>query len=282
MHFDEQVLKELSRLAIADPVSEVRESAALALQKFSRKLQYFGRDVAPETLKEVGREQTLEETRAFIAHEVRSAIGPLRIVAHALDEALDSQVAGKEELKEYVQRILKQTNAAYEVVNQYLDYTKLLKPAFEPADINQLLTDRLDGFRQECEQRRIEIVRRLQPMSQAQLDRQMIAQVLQNVLQNAIDAMEKGGRLTIATQQDRERAIITISDTGPGLKPEHQHHVFELGFTTKLGKQGAGIGLALSHRLVHEAHHGRISIANNPDGIGATVKIELPIKQQEE
>jgi len=58
-------------------------------------------------------------------------------------------------------------------------------------------------------------------------------------------------------------------------------HIFEIGFTTKSGVRGAGVGLALSKRIIEEAHNGLMIIANNKDGPGATVIITLPMKQTE-
>jgi hypothetical protein len=117
--------------------------------------------------------------------------------------------------------------------------------------------------------------------ARALVDSSLVGQAVRNVILNAIEAMEGGGELTVATRQEVDRVIVAISDTGPGFKPEHLSRVFELGFTTKLGKRRAGVGLALVRRIVEQGHNGRVSITNNPGGVGATVTIGLPVAGEE-
>lgn len=230
--------------------------------------------------KKVERERALEETRAFIAHEVKSAIGPLRIVAQLLNEDVQMPTLDRGKLAQYAQRILDQTEAAYEVVNQYLDYAKPLKPKYELTDINQLIREGLDEIRTKCDQSNIEIIEHFDPSAHASVDRSLMAQVLRNLLNNAVEAMECSGKLTIMTHRKESQVVIQISDTGTGIKPDILHRVFELGFTTKLGRRGAGIGLALARRIISEGHGGDIAISNNVDGEGATVTIKLPITKE--
>jgi len=73
-----------------------------------------------------------------------------------------------------------------------------------------------------------------------------MAEALQEVWLNAMDVMEQGGRLTVRTQREQGRVIVTISDTGTGVKPDDLDRLFELGFTTRLGRTVAGVGLALA------------------------------------
>jgi HEAT repeat protein len=279
----EQVLKELSRLAATDPRSAVRTAASEAQDRFYRKLQYIGEVIpALPIAVEVGREQALEETRAFIAHEIKSTIGPLRMMAQILDENLSLAHPNTSDLTDITKRILKQTEKAYEVVNQYVDYTRPLTLTLLPTDLAALLGDVLDEFRVECLKRNIEIVQTLEPVPRADVDRTLIAQVLRNIILNAVEAMGRDGKLSAGVGQTNGFIVIRVSDTGQGIKAEHKPRLFELGFTTKLGKNGAGIGLALSRRIVGEAHNGRIEISNNPDGKGAVVTIELPLVREEQ
>lgn len=276
----DQALKELSRVTAADPVSEIRTEARKAQEQFYRRLYYFRKEPSLLLAEQIGREAALEETRAFIAHEVKSAIGPLRIVAQLLNEAVQSPGLDRDKLSEYTERILKQTEAAYEVVNQYVDYTKPLRLKRELTDINQLIEHSLAEVRADCGQRSINIIRRFEPAAHASVDRSLMSQVLRNVLHNAIEAMEGGGALTITTRLEENQIVIQVSDTGAGFKPDDVSRVFELGFTTKLGKRGAGIGLALARRIIGEGHDGSISVANNTEGKGATVIIKLPVTKE--
>jgi len=229
----------------------------------------------------IGREKALEETRAFIGHEIKSAIGPLRLAAKLLYKSLGQPEINKDKLIAYTRQILDQTVVAYEVVNRYNDLTKPLAPILWPVDVNKLLAENLEAIQTACADQNIEIVRQLGHIPKVLVDRELLTQALWNVLWNAIEAMERGGKLTVATHQEGNQVVVTISDMGRGFKPEHLGRVFEVGFTTKLGKQGVGLGLALARRIIADAHNGQITIANNHDGIGATVSIKLPMANKE-
>lgn len=225
--------------------------------------------------------KALEETRAFIAHEIKSAIGPLRLAAKLLYKSLDQAEINKDKLVEYDQQILGQTAVTCEVVNRYADLTQPLTPVLKLIDVNQLLLESLNEVRAECANKKIGIVTEFGHIAKNLVDRELIALALRNVLRNAIEAMGRGGKLTVATHQEGNQAVVTISDTGPGIKPEHLGRVFEVGFTTKLGKQDVGLGLALARRIIADAHNGQITIANNQSDAGAMVSIKLPISNEE-
>ncbi|MCI0699149.1 ATP-binding protein [candidate division KSB1 bacterium] len=229
----------------------------------------------------VGREKALEETRAFIAHEIKSAIGPLKGFAKLLSESLTQSDLKRDKLAKYVQQILKQSDVAYEVVNRYLDYSMPFTPKLKLTDINQLLMECLNEVGAECARNHIEISKQFGQIDEVSIDHELMAQALRNVLLNAIEAMGHGGKMIVATRQEKDQVFVTISDTGPGIKPEHLSRIFELGFTTKLGKHGAGVGLALARRIIEEAHGGRISLMNNPDGAGVIASIMLPTGKKE-
>ena len=229
----------------------------------------------------IGREKALEETRAFIGHEIKSAIGPLKGFAQLLNDTLAQLDPNRDKLAQYAQKIIKQSDVAYEVVNRYLDYTRPLTPTPRRVDINQILLESLNEVRTECVRHNIDISPQLGPTAEVHIDRELMAQAWRNILQNAIEAMAGGGKLTLATRQENDHVLITISDTGTGIKPEHLSRIFELGFTTKLGKHGAGVGLALVRRVVEETHNGRVTIMNNPSGIGVIVTIMLPLAKKE-
>ena len=227
------------------------------------------------------RVRALEETRAFITHEVRSAITPVSVYAEMMGEELAKPEPDKAKLEKFAQRILKQTHTANRVLNKYVDYSRPLHPIFEPMNMGLLLKQTLEEFAAICHKQKIKVCQKLSEEIIGLADKQMLSQVFRNLLNNAIEAMPQGGQLTVSAKSDGKRISITISDTGIGFKEEHLARVFELGFTTKLNQRGAGVGLALSRRLIEEAHNGSISLVNNPTGKGVLVTISLPLKQRE-
>jgi signal transduction histidine kinase len=225
------------------------------------------------------RGRALEETRAFIAHEFRHALTPLNAYVKMLAEAL-THSEDRERFLALTERIQKQTDTAFDLVNQYLDYSRPLVPQFERTNINDLLRQGFEEFKAELEDRKIVLRPQFTENAIAEVDKGMMSQVLRNILVNAIQAMDEGGRLDVATHLGEESVAISISDTGAGIKSEHLNHMFEIGFTTKSGARGVGIGLALSKRIIEEAHYGSLAITNR-DSQGATVVISIPTKQPE-
>src|SRR5439155_3924011 len=187
----------------------------------------------------------------------------------------------KEKLSRLTVRIRKQTDTAFDLVNQYLDYSRPLKPKFAEADINKLVEESLEEFKAELEKGGILLHSHFAEDAMANVDKQMLAQVFRNVIANAIQAMDHGGSLLASTELYQDVILITIRDTGVGIKPDHMSRLFEVGFTTKPGMRGAGIGLALSKRIIEEAHHGSISIVKNASDQGVSVRISLPKQQTE-
>ncbi len=101
-------------------------------------------------------------------------------------------------------------------------------------------------------------------------------QVWTNLIDNAIDAMDGHGTLRIAVRVEDSEVVVEIVDTGPGMSEEVQARIFEPFFTTKDVGKGTGLGLDISHRIVAERHHGRITVSSEP---GRTVMgVRLPIE----
>lgn len=102
-----------------------------------------------------------------------------------------------------------------------------------------------------------------------------LKQVFMNLIRNALEAMPDGGILRLNLAREGQTAVITVSDTGKGIAPEHIHRLFTMGFTTK--KSGYGLGLHNVMSIIKK-HKGTISVSSRP-GKGTTFVIRLPIKQ---
>ena len=102
-------------------------------------------------------------------------------------------------------------------------------------------------------------------------------QVFLNILNNAIDATEYGGKITVQTQQVYKTCRISISDTGKGIPKEIHNRIFEPFFTTKDVGKGKGLGLSTAHTIIKE-HHGTIEVESETD-LGTTITIIIPVVQ---
>jgi signal transduction histidine kinase len=101
-------------------------------------------------------------------------------------------------------------------------------------------------------------------------------QVWTNLIDNAVDAMDGAGTLTIATRAEGNEVVVEIGDTGPGMPPQVVARAFEAFYTTKEAGKGTGLGLDIAKRIVVEHHGGAITIDANP---GRTLlRVRLPLR----
>jgi signal transduction histidine kinase len=102
-------------------------------------------------------------------------------------------------------------------------------------------------------------------------------QVWTNLIDNAVQAMDGTGTLTLRTSHDEARAYVEVADTGPGIAPEVVPRIFEPFFTTKPVGQGTGLGLDISWRIVVNRHRGDLSVTSEPGNTVFRVCIPLDL-----
>ncbi len=101
--------------------------------------------------------------------------------------------------------------------------------------------------------------------------------VLENLIKNALDAIEGNGTISITTTASEHYLLIDVTDTGKGISRNHVKDVFKPGFTTK--KRGWGLGLSLSKRIIEQYHKGKLFVKWSEPGKGTTFRIILPLQQ---
>lgn len=211
-------------------------------------------------------------------------------IAHELGTPLNSvlgysQLLTQEELsesaREYVQIIATQVQRMVEIIHHYLSQTRNAVQRFNPIQLHTLLRETLLLLDPIFRQHHVRVATRLaEDLPALHGDAASLQRVFINVLDNAVDAMEQGGTVTIATRATappepiHPGVCIEISDTGGGIVPELLPRVFELFVTTKTSGKGTGLGLAVCQEIVR-AHGGAISLRNQV-GAGACVQILLP------
>ena len=110
-----------------------------------------------------------------------------------------------------------------------------------------------------------------------EISKPLLEWVLENLIKNAVDAMEGTGSIDIATTVNGRWACIDVADTGKGIARKRQKTIFNPGYTTK--KRGWGLGLTLAKRIVEQYHSGRIFVLASEPGIGTTFRILIPLVQ---
>jgi signal transduction histidine kinase len=110
---------------------------------------------------------------------------------------------------------------------------------------------------------------------QAQISPPLFDWVMENLLKNALDAMDGKGMISVALQATSHEIVIDVTDTGKGIASKHLKKVFKPGFTTK--KRGWGLGLSLSKRIVEQYHKGKLFVRFSEPGKGTSFRIILPL-----
>lgn len=221
----------------------------------------------------------LGQLAGSINHELRGPLGNVKGGVSLLDMLLKRPDEDVEETLEIIDRSV---DRAVSIVDSLLAFARTGEPAREEVDVKTVVEEVLSSSEIPPE---IEVVRRDDEFTLTLLaDREHLQRVFRNLVDNAVEAMPEGGRLTIETPKiaggrsgtGREVAI-SVSDTGEGIPKEVREKVFEPLFSTKA--QGAGLGLALAKLLV-EAHGGTIEVESEV-GVGSTFTVRLPLDSGE-
>ena len=147
-------------------------------------------------------------------------------------------------------------------------------PAMQTENLNDVIGDALAYMRSRISSG-VRLTESLSPEPLAvSLSRPLLEWVMENLIKNAVDAMEGHGSLHVATFIDGKNAIVEVTDSGKGIERKNFKTVFNPGFTTK--KRGWGLGLTLAKRIVETYHHGKIFVKSSDPGVATTFRVVLP------
>jgi PAS domain S-box-containing protein len=234
------------------------------------------RETLRERLNLAEKLSALGRLTANVAHEIRNPLTSLGGFARRLEKKLPPE--SKE--RKYVGIIVSEVARLEKILRSVLTFSRGGGVTPRPEDVNALLDEALASFELLSRERSVRIERAYGALPQVMLDRDKFREVLQNLFSNAMDAMPKGGALTVVTKAEvvHEAPLLSvrISDTGRGIPEDQLRLIFEPFFTTKVLEQGTGLGLAISKKIV-EDHGGSIGV-ESVVGRGTTFVIFLPLK----
>ncbi|HEY6333269.1 MAG TPA: ATP-binding protein, partial [Blastocatellia bacterium] len=208
---------------------------------------------------------------AGVAHEVNTPLAGIS----SYSQMLLQQVPEGDPKYQLLEKIHAQTLRASGIVSNLLNFSRTGDTQLREVDINRVLDDTLQLLEPQLRNTGIELNRNYSPDLPLGLgSSSRLQQVFMNLVINARDAMQGGGRLTIRTRLVESSLVVDFSDTGIGIAPENIARIYDPFFTTKEVGRGTGLGLALSYGIVQE-HGGRIFVESRP-GEGAHFTIKLP------
>jgi len=227
-------------------------------------------------LAHVTRMTTMGELTASLAHEIKQPISAALTDAKTCLRWLGHDVPDVPEARETASRLVKDVTRAADIIARVSSLFKKGALQRELVDVNELIREMIILLRSEANRYSIAIRTELaEDLPKVMADRVQLQQVFMNLMLNGIDAMKEttgGVELTIKSEAEDGRLLISVSDTGVGLPPEQGDMIFKAFFTTK--DNGTGMGLPISRSII-ESHGGRLWAAGT-SGRGATFQFTLP------
>jgi signal transduction histidine kinase len=233
---------------------------------------------------------SLGSLAAGVAHEINNPVGAISANADVMKRAIGKLRENLSEAPSEVRNTpgiartldiledIGNTNQAssdrvVQVVQSLLNFARLDEAEQKNVDLHDGLESTLSLIQHKLEGR-IEVIREYGEIPEIYCIPNQINQVFMNILVNAAEAIEDKGTITIKTRTRDNAAVVTIEDTGVGIRPEDMDSIFDPGFTKKGVGVGAGLGLAICYNIV-SGHGGKIDVESEP-GRGSKFTVILP------
>ena len=210
---------------------------------------------------------------AEVAHEIGNPLNSLYLHLQFLQRLLKAPDPNIADAAQEVAEARSEVERLDAIINQFLHALRPGKPVFDSLDLKSLVLDSLNFMRQEITDRKIQLEFYWgENVPQIKGDANQLKQAFYNLARNAMQAMPAGGRLTIRCSADDSFVMLSVSDSGCGIKPENIQKIFRPFFTTK--NAGTGLGLMIVERIVRE--HGGSLAVDSRENAGTTFTISLP------
>jgi signal transduction histidine kinase len=259
---------DLDRTVVVKLNDELGELA----ERFNRMVQSLKE--SQRQLVQSARLAAIGELVASVVHEVRNPLSAVKMNLRILETKCSTDPV----IAEHFRLARGQTDRMESMLSELLDYSKPITLNLAPVAIADMISDAVRDFESEAKAHSIGIsVRIAEGLTTVRADAPRLHQVLLNLLINARQATENGGKISITAEkyfeQNREMLRLSIRDTGQGIPEDNLQHIFEPFFTTR--KQGTGLGLSNARKIV-EAHGGALSVESKLLE-GTTVHVTLPV-----
>lgn len=214
---------------------------------------------------------SLGRLAAGIAHEIRNPLSSIKGFATYFRERYRDVPEDQRTANIMIQEV----DRLNRVIGQLLEFARPMAIQKKRADLQSLIRHSLKLVDKQAQAKEIQVETTLPPeVGPLSVDPDRLNQVFLNLFLNAIEAMDKGGTLSVTLSKDTETpgVRITVTDTGVGISENHLEHIFDPYFTTR--QAGTGLGLAIVHKII-ESHQGEVKVESEV-GKGTTVTVLLP------
>lgn len=206
---------------------------------------------------------------AGMAHEIRNPLNSISLFVQLM-----RQTTTEPDQLEHQAKILKEVDRIDSIIRKLLDASRRTRVISSNVQINQVIDNAIEAFSPQIETRKIQVDRQYHSIpSPITADPAELEQIFTNLFLNALDAMSRGGRLTIELFEKEGRVIVRVSDSGTGIAADVLHGIFEPFFSTK--SRGTGMGLPVAQRIAR-MYEGNIEVEySSPEG--TTFRLEFPV-----
>jgi len=237
------------------------------------------RDITPDinarqTMMQHDKLASIGRLSAGVAHEINNPLTTILTTSMLMQEEIDHDDPSYQELEIITSEALR----CRKIVASLLEFSRQTNPEKKLYNINKIITACVALTRKQAAFKDLSITQNLdENIPRTPVDKDQIQQALINLILNALDATESGGKISVSSKfiSSDKRVEIAISDTGKGIDEEVENKIFEPFFTTKEG--GTGLGLAITHGII-QRHDGTINVKNRQTQ-GVTFTISLPINK---
>jgi signal transduction histidine kinase len=254
--------KVLSR-KVEERTRELRESEAkLRVERDKVKEGMQNLMDAQEKLLRHERFAAIGQAASHLAHEIKNPLLLMGGFASQVRKKLKAGEGNPDEMAKNLQIVEREAKRLESMLREVHGFTKPARLNPVPVSLPEIVNETLEVIVPDNEEQGIETVVEIEPgLPHLCADADKLKQVFLNLVKNAVEAMETGGRLTVSAWAENGEVRAKVADTGPGMDPETQENVFSPFYTTK--DKGTGLGLAVSYRIISD-HHGEIVLDSAP------------------
>jgi PAS domain S-box-containing protein len=211
------------------------------------------------------------ELASGVAHEVRNPVNSIGMIAQRLSSEFEPKNAADE--YDSITNLLKdEVNRINKIITQFLKYAKPLDIRLIDVDINRFMKDIYQLFSDQAEKRGIVYTVSGENNLFVKIDPELFKQTLINIIQNAFEAVEENGKISVKYYKKDNNFEIDVTDDGKGISESDRSRIFDLYYTTK--DEGTGLGLSISQKIISQ-HNGLIDFTTELSG--TTFRIIVPI-----
>jgi len=213
------------------------------------------------------------ELASGVAHEIRNPINAIGMIAQRLDKEFKVEKE-EEEFHSITSLLRSEVTRVNKIITQFLSYAKPLSLQIKKINSKTFFDDIYRLFSDQAKLKRVELIKLSDQSFDIMIDPELIKQSLMNLIQNAIDAVEKKGKVEINYFRKGNDLLIEILDSGKGIPDNDKNKIFDLYYTTK--PEGTGLGLSIVQKIIAE-HNGTIEVFSE---LNKFTKFKITIPQK--